>query len=93
VSCANCEKWSERYHQLVTEMMAMKRDGFTPPGTLPEPIEALMLPDVIRESIALVCEPGDPTWRRLEKLAWELKRSNSDDKVAQLISAGEPASL
>lgn len=82
------------YQALVTELAALKRDGFVRPDQLPPAPEAPQLPAVVQQAIAGIAD-GDPTMTaRLVGVAWNLKRQGTDDEViAQKITDGEPAEL
>lgn len=90
VNCPKCADWEHRYHELVREMMGMKREGFVPRETVNEPISAPELPAAVQQAIAQVSSPGTGTWRQLNKYAWEAKRAGIEDgQIAADILAGE----
>lgn len=92
--CARCEAIEARYHALVTEMLAMKREGFTVPRETPDPVLMPELPVVIRKAVSDVAKVGSQTWVHLTKLAWDMQRNGDDpEAIAAAIREGEPAEL
>src|SRR2546430_9483018 len=81
------------YQELVHELVALKRDGFTPTLTSEAPVAAPSLPAVIEAAITdLGLEPA--TERQVRKHAWELKRAGQEDEhIVQRITEGEEVAL
>jgi hypothetical protein len=94
VGCTRCDAWEARYHELVRELLTMKREGFglqTAPAVV---AEMRQLPAVVRKAISDVASPGDPTWRHLERQAWEMIGQEMDEgEIAAQIGAGEAVPL
>ena len=81
------------YQELVHELVALKRDGFTPTPTGEAPMPAPGLAPEIEAAITdLGLEPA--TERQVRKHAWDLKRAGlEDDAIAKRITDGEEAAL
>lgn len=72
---------AERAEKLLTELLALKRDGFhppEPPPPAPPPLDDL--PSEVREALGEVARPGSETWYS------ELALAQAD------LAAGKPAS-
>jgi hypothetical protein len=85
-----------RYHALVEEVLAMKREGFVPAPDLSGHAEPVSLPPIIQTAInALMDSGGDELLERMvERQAWALKRQGVDDaEIAAKLTAGEPVDL
>lgn len=94
MTCPECAVKDARYHELVKELLAMKREGFTVAGPAPEPIAMPELPVVVRKAISDVTKVGTQTWVHLTKLAWDMQRNGDDpEAIAAAILEGEEASL
>ena len=93
-SCPRCEQWAARYHELVKELVAMRRDGFTPSPqaeNLPPPPQ---LDTSIRDALRTNFTIGSAVYGQQEKLAWDMVRSGiSPAEVAALIIKGEDMPL
>jgi hypothetical protein len=78
---------------LVQEIIAMKRDGWTPADKLGEPAKAVELPKEIEAAIhALGVDAG--TARHLRGEAWEMLRAGTaHPEIIQRITDGEPVEL
>src|SRR5439155_17873898 len=68
------------YQELVHELVALKRDGFTPTPTGEAPMPAPGLAPEIEAAITdLGLEPA--TERQVRKHAWDLKRAGQQDEA------------
>lgn len=84
----------EKYHALVTEVLAMKREGFTPSPAFAEPAALPQLPEVVAAAIRETADFDEDLTRTLTNVAWSLLKQGVDEHdVAQRIAAGEPVEL
>ena len=91
--CKHCEAWESKYHELVKEMMGMKREGFVAQH-MGEPIMAPELPVLVRKAISDRAKVGTHTWSHLTNLAWdEMRNGTPPETIAADILAGEPPEL
>lgn len=106
VACKRCQEYREelahlrgelraerdRYDRLVSQVMDLKREGFTPPaavGDIPQPEP---LPEVVKAAIQARSERGTPEERQLTTTARTLLLRGDDPQgIAQGILAGEEA--
>ena len=92
--CADCQQWSERYHELVKELLAMKREGFMPQGPTQEPPKMPELDPIIREAIRDIATPGTPTARTQERIAFDMLLAGDDpSQIAARIRRGQELSV
>lgn len=81
------------YHQLVLELAALKRDGFSAGLSMPAPVAPPELPKAV---IAAMNELGaQGSWRaHLTKQAWDMIAEGLDEgEIAARLLRGEPAEL
>jgi len=94
VGCAACAVTEARYHELVKELLAMKREGFTPAAVLPAPAPLPELDGAIRAAIKEIAPSGSPLARQQVRLAWDLLATGQDPAVvARMIRQGEEITL
>lgn len=84
----------DKYHELVLEVLALRREGFATPPQLMEPAAAPSLPDAVTKAVAEIAAGNPPLERTLIETAWGLlKQGHDESEVAQMIRDGEPVEL
>lgn len=83
-----------KYHELVKELTALKREGFAPQPAYQEPVKPPELPEAIQAAIRTVAPEGSGLERDQVLAAWAMLKSGlSESKVAEQILEGEEIAL